>query len=77
MINCDVLVCIYFAIVQFVRDHMETIRLAILGVYYRFLVVSDEKQRNQKLAALSISPKIYLFNLVSCLCYALNHVFDG
>ena len=43
----------------------------------RLFADSDEKQRNQKLAALSICPKIYLFNLVSCLCYALNHVFDG
>ena len=40
MINCDVLVCIYFAIVQLVRDHMETIRLAIPGVYYPIILSS-------------------------------------
>jgi len=43
----------------------------------RLFAISDEKHKKQELVALSIYPRIYLFNLVSCLCYALNHVFDG
>jgi hypothetical protein len=41
------------------------------------MAVSDEKQTKHELDGLLSHPRFYFFNLVSCLSYASNQVFDS